>query len=134
MTQILLVLFSFLFLAGGAAFDIILTNRGIKAGAGVEGNSWIVRLFGTRPYLIDLWLYEVVIWLLMAAPLFAWNNPALVGGSIGMFLAFGGKHIQGGLKWRLLLSGKPLPLKSSLTAWQKFVGWFGYTNEPKGGL
>lgn len=134
MTQVLLVLFAFLFLLITTAFDVLLTNRGIKAGVGVEGNSWIVRLFGDKPKLFDVALYEAVRCLMIAALLFAWDNPALFGACIGTCIAAGGKHIQGALKWRLLLSGKPLPVKSSLTAWEKFLGWFGYTSEPKGGL
>lgn len=123
-----LIIFSLvlLFALAGAAYDIALTHVGIVKGVAVEGNSWITKLFGVKPSLLQLCLYEIGKMALAVAPALGWDNLALVGGSIGILLAVGGKHIMGGLKWRLLLQGKPLPTKSSLTAFQKFLGWFGY--------
>lgn len=126
MTQIIVFAIALSWLIGAAAFDITMTRRGIVKKLAVEGNSWIVGLFGNTPSTFDLYLYDGVIWCLMVAPAIVWGNPAAFGVSVGSMFAFGGGHILGGLKWRLLLQGKPLPTKSTLTAWQKFLGWFGY--------
>lgn len=126
MIQLMIFFAALAFCIAGASFDIIMTNRGLRANLAVEGNGWIVKLFGNKPSLLQLCLYEVGKVGMICAPTLGWNNPALVGGSIGGLLAVGGLHIIGALKWRLLLSGKTLPTKASLTAFQKFLGWFGY--------
>lgn len=129
MISLIIFLLALVFLVVCASFDIINTHRGLIRGLAVEGNSWIVAIFGNKPSLLALYVFDVVIWVLMAVPGVLglhFENYALLGASIGAFLAFGGHHIQGGLKWGLLLQGKPLPTTNSMTAWQKFVGWLSY--------
>jgi hypothetical protein len=90
-----------------ASYDIVLTNRGIQKGVAVEGNSWIDFIFGTnKPRLFDLILFETVIDLLMSGPAiygFIGHNPILVCVTLGMFVAWIARHIQGGLAWAKLL-------------------------------
>lgn len=127
--SLLLVLIAFAFMVVCAVFDITNTHRGLVKGLAVESNAFVVMLFGNKPSLFGLYFCDAVLWSLFAAfgaLGIVYNNAALVGMSIGGSLACGGKHIMGGLKWRLLLQGKPLPTKSTMTAFQKFCGWFSY--------
>jgi hypothetical protein len=102
------------------------THAGITKGVGVEGNKLIVALFGQKPSLAQLDIYNISTMLIynsiVLAGILLHNNPALLGLGFGALLADGGLHLVGLHNWKYLIAGgNPNP---NQTAWQKFLGWF----------
>ena len=112
----------------GLCFDSYETNRGIKAGIGVEGNSWITFFYGNKPKLWQLLSVDVPIRVALAALAFI-PSPmyphAMVACASGALAVAGLKNIQGAREWLWMFKnpGKKLPLMGS--AWQQFIGFWG---------
>lgn len=104
-------------------YDVVLTERGIKAGVAVEGFTWLV---GQKPTAVALYLRDSIFNALFAAlPLVFYKvNPAVAYGSITGLVVITIKHVLGGRAWaNLLAGGKPADPTKPLSAWQKFLGF-----------
>ena len=103
-------------------YDVVMTEKGIRAGVGVEGNTWLV---GTKPTALKLYLRDSLVLAMTVAPsIFAAliGRPELFYGFlIGPFV-FGVKHIQGGRQWRWALNNPTKKLPEPGSAWQQFLG------------
>jgi len=109
--EILTVLFvtSLLFLIGAATFDFTETERGLAAKVALEGNTWMTGLFGPTPSLLDYFSVDFAIWACLSVPaIFGWVVlwPLGLYLSIGTFIGYGVKHLQGGFAWKALLKTK----------------------------
>lgn len=103
-------------------YDVIKTEKGIKAGLGVEAFDWLV---GPKPSALALYLRDFPILMIVAAPalVFSFVNMPLAWGALAGPLAAAARHIQGGRSWaKVIASGKPFDPNSGpgLSAWQKF--------------
>ena|ERR1035437_9784634 len=111
-------------------FDSYYTNKGIKAGVAVEGNSMIVYFFNNKPKFWQLWAVDGTLRLaifaaarFLPAPTdypFTW-----VALGLGALIAAGFKNIQGGRQWLWMFKnpGKKIPLMNTL--WSKIMGFWG---------
>lgn len=101
------------FILGSAAFceaagiyDVVMTEKGLKAKVAVEGNTWLV---GTNPTAVALYLRDNLTLALTLAPslvaLVAHNTGFAIGGCAGP-VVYGVKHILGGRSWAKLLKAK----------------------------
>ena len=113
MTLLLLVI-ALLFYFGCDIYDVRMTEKGIKAGVAIEGNTF---LLGTdKPTALAEYLRDTVELLIAVGPaivFLALRKPELKPlfyGALAGPVALGGKHILGGLAWKKLLEGqKPTP-------------------------
>lgn len=101
-------------------YDVVLTEKGIKAGVAVEGNTFLV---GQKPSAVALYLRDSLVTGIATTPcilaLVYGNKPLFYGFLVAPVVA-GVKHIRGGRAWRNLLNGgKPVP--PATTAWGKFL-------------
>lgn len=84
-------------------YDVSMTEKGLKAGVAVEGDTWLV---GKTPSTLALYLRDSLVLVLCAAPSIAFylahNTPLAWGAAIGP-VPYGIHHIQGGLAWAKLL-------------------------------
>ena len=84
-------------------YDVIMTEKGLKAGVAVEGNTWLV---GSKPSATALYLRDSLVNLLATAPslvsLVLGSTPAAYGFLICPAIS-GIKHVLGGLAWNKLL-------------------------------
>ena len=118
--------------------DARITNKGIKAGIGVEGNGLLVKLAGTdKPSLTKLVVYNVgklAVWMSIGL-VFAYHFPSTTATSpvyLGkvfcpLFAAIdAAKHYQGFRQWAWMFRnpGKRVEDQEN-TAWQKFIGFWG---------
>jgi hypothetical protein len=87
----------------GQIYDMILTERGLKAGVAIEANDWLV---GKHPTAKALYLRDVTILTISTLPsvlaLVFGSAPLALGFSV-VPIVFGVKHILGGLAWARLL-------------------------------
>lgn len=92
-------------LEAGTEVDVRLTDKGIKAGVSVEGNTLIVKMFGDKPSLHESYLGAWVCNAIAIAPAVVgfFISPALFWAGIGGIVVFAGKHVWAGLCWRTLL-------------------------------
>lgn len=118
--------------------DARITDKGIKAGIGVEGNELIGKVFGTnKPSLKQLVGYNVgkmALWMGIAA-IFAYHFPATSATSpvylgrvmMPVFAAVdAAKHYQGFRQWAWMFRNPGKRIEDiSQTAWQKFIGFWG---------
>lgn len=104
--------------AAGTIYDVVLTERGIKAGVGVEANDSNPKPSAKHLYLKNFaWLVGVSIPAGLVALV---NTPAALGLLVAPVVG-GVKHYLGGREWqRLLDGGKPADPNAPQTAWQKF--------------
>jgi hypothetical protein len=87
----------------GNAYDIYMTEKGIKAGVGVEGNDWIV---GDKPSALALYLRDGLVNLpFIALPLVSHvlGNDPLAYGTLAGLAVIAIKHAMGGRAWVKLL-------------------------------
>ena len=87
----------------GNAYDIYMTEKGIKAGVGVEGNDWIV---GDKPSALALYLRDGLVNLpFIALPLVSHvlGNDPLAYGTLAGLAVIAIKHVMGGRAWVKLL-------------------------------
>ncbi len=121
---------AFIWALAWLGFDSYNTNKGIKAGVAVEGNSWITVFWGVHPTLWQLWSIDgsIRLAILLAAlfvPSSAQYPHAFQAMGIGAFVAAGFKNWQGGREWKWMFShpGQKLPTMNS--AWAQFMGFWG---------
>ena len=114
------------------AYDVVKTEQGLKKGVAVEAFTFLV---GPKPSAVALYLRDQILLAGCAAPAIILalmhNTPLAYGACVGL-LAYGLKHIQGGLKWAFLIKGGkldwdgfPIPADGkavSHSAWAKFIG------------
>lgn len=109
----------------GDIYDVILTEKGLKAGVAAEGNQWLSSIVGTKPSAVGLYFRDSIVLALCVAPTAlcatVFHNLPLAYGALAGPVAYGAKHVLGGLQWRTLLNGGKLPTVQ--TAWQKFLNW-----------
>ena len=87
----------------GNAYDIYTTEKGLKAGVGVEGNDWLV---GPKPSALALYLRDGLINLpFIALPLISHilGNDPVAYGSLAGLAVIAIKHVMGGRAWTKLL-------------------------------
>lgn len=86
--------------------DVRYTSRGIAKKLAIEGNSWIVGMFGNKPSAVQLYLSNALFSSPMVASgiygLLLDRNAALLGLSIGTMTAYSLKHIHGARSWAKL--------------------------------
>lgn len=112
------------FAVAGDIYDVTLTEKGIKAGVAVEGNTFLVK--NNKPTAVALYLRDSLVTGLATAPsiiALAYGNKALFYGFLVGPIVSGVKHVGGGLAWRKLLNGGKLDPNAGQTAWQKFWQW-----------
>jgi len=88
-------------------YDVSETEKGIKAGVAVEGNTWLI---GTdKPTAGQLYKRDLlVIGLTAAPPTFAYifRGPTWFYAGLSGPVVMGFKHISGGNQWKRLLEGQ----------------------------
>ncbi|MGO8797113.1 MAG: hypothetical protein ACLQLC_20025 [Candidatus Sulfotelmatobacter sp.] len=88
-------------------YDISETEKGIKAGVAVEGNTWFI---GTdKPTAGQLYKRDLLVIGVTATPsvlAHIFRAPALFYGGLSMPVVMGMKHISGGNQWKRLLEGQ----------------------------
>ena len=88
------------------SYDIHETEKGLKAGVALEGNTWLV---GSRPSAKALWgqsSLELGLTMAPAVLSYVFRQTALYYGTAGAPVILAIKHIQGGNQWKALLAGK----------------------------
>ena len=109
----------------GDVYDVIMTEKGLKAGVAAEGNQWLSSIVGTKPSAIGLYFRDSIVLALCVAPTAlcatVFHNLPLAYGALISPVVYGVRHVQGGLQWRTLLNGGKLTQPT--TAWQKFLNW-----------
>jgi hypothetical protein len=117
--ELLIFIAALAFYVGCDIYDVVLTEKGIKAGVAVEGNTFLV---GEKPSAVALYLRDAFVTGLVTAPcaiaLAVHNAPFFWGGLVAPIIC-GVKHVIGGRNWSILLAGGKLPVAQS--AWQKFL-------------
>ena len=107
----------------GDVYDVIMTEKGLKAGVAVEGDTWLIS--SDKPSALALYLRDSIVLAFCVAPTAlcatVFHNIPLAYGALISPVVYGVKHVQGGLQWRTLLNGGKLPTVQ--TAWQKFLNW-----------
>ena len=114
-------LFAIAFYVGCDLYDVILTEKGIKAGVAVEGNTFLV---GQKPSAVALYLRDALLAGLATTPCaiaLAVGNTPLFWGFLAAPVVVGVKHILGGKQWRFLLNGGKVDPTKPLSAWDKFI-------------
>ena len=130
-----------LVIAGLSGLDIVMgwmdariTNKGIKAGIGVEANEIITTLYRTnKPSLTQLVIFNtlqmgVFLGLGIAAVHFGTENVPYIGyGALPAVLAVdAAKHYQGFREWAWMFRNPGKRIEDiPMTAWQKFIGFWG---------
>lgn len=88
-------------------YDVRETEKGLKAGVAVEGNTWLV---GSKPKAGPLYRRDLLVIGLTTMPSViayaAHHMEFFYAGLVGPVI-IGAKHINGGNQWKDLLSGKP---------------------------
>lgn len=101
MVYFLLVLSGILLISTG--MDLSITIRGLKAGAALEGNPIIYRIWGGRPSVTVLYGFWIFVDVLLLAALFLLHLPVLLGLSIGAVIGSSVAHVYGWSAWQKLL-------------------------------
>ncbi len=107
-------------LAGTTVYDVLMTEKGLKAGVAVEGNTWLV---GSKPTAITLYLRDSLTAVLATAPsivTYAMGSTAGAYGLLIMPVVYAVKHVLGGRQWAKLLAGGKLSTAPE-SAWKKFL-------------
>lgn len=110
--------------------DMHITNKGLRAGIAVEGNSLIVFFARTdKPALWQLIAVDGTLRLLMLAFSFI-PGPTrypltFCAMGIGMFVVAGFKNLQGYRQWSWMFSHKGERLPQQNSAWAQFMGFWG---------
>jgi len=99
-----------LFLAAAVAFELLAahydiseTEKGLKAGVAVEGNTFLV---GQHPSAAALWGRDALMLGITATPstlAYIFRNQPFYYGGLAALIVLGAKHIQGGDEWKSLL-------------------------------
>ncbi len=105
-------------------YDVILTEKGLKAGVAVEGNSFLLGETNTKPTALQLYRRDAIVIAMASAPALAvylMGAPDVAYGFLAGPVVAAIKHIQGGRAWAKLLAGGKLSTAPK-SAWQKFWG------------
>jgi hypothetical protein len=107
-------------LAGAVAFevaanhyDVSETEKGLKAGVAIEGNTWLV---GRRPSAGPLYARDLLTDGILITPSvvgYIFRKMEFFYSGLSGPVVMGCKHISGGNKWKALLAGHP-PIGSEL--------------------
>jgi len=97
------------FAVAADVYDVRQTEKGLKAGVSVEGNTWLVP--SARPTTGQLYRRDLFVIGLSASPsvatwIFRRRRPELFFAGLGAPATAGLKHIQDGKAWGKLLSQK----------------------------
>jgi hypothetical protein len=87
-------------------YDIAQTERGLRAGVAVEGNTWLA---SSHPTAGQLYRRDLLVIGLTATPstlAYIFRSKAFFYGGLGTPIIIGIKHIQGGRQWGKLLAGQ----------------------------
>jgi hypothetical protein len=89
-----------------AVLDIVYTEKGIKAGVGVEGNK-IVAFFSrtVKPGALFLYLWNFGFIGAVSMAVLS-RNPGVLGMAAGVLIVDAVKHVLGARRWKALLSKK----------------------------
>lgn len=113
---------------GCLLYDATETQKGIKAGVGTEGNSWITVFYGVKPTLLECLSIDVPIRVGLAALAFI-PTPAYphacIGLAVGALVVAGVKNIQGARQWKWCLANPTKKMPVMNTVWQQIVGFWG---------
>jgi hypothetical protein len=91
------------FYVGCDLYDVILTEKGIRAGVAVEGNTFLV---GSKPSAVALYLRDILVAGIATVPCvlaLSFHNLPIFWGCLVAPVVAGVKHILGGLAWAKLL-------------------------------
>jgi hypothetical protein len=101
-------------LAGAVAFEVVAnhydvseTEKGLKAGVAVEGNTWLV---GSKPTAGQLYARDLLTVGILVTPsvvAYIFRRTELFYGGLAGPVVMGCKHISGGNQWKALLAGHP---------------------------
>jgi hypothetical protein len=118
-----------------SCYDANVTEKGIKAGIGVEANSTIDFIARTnKPSLFYLYLYNLGRIALASglAVFFKYHFPgtnlcyAAQGGIFGVLVAFALGHVEGYRQWQWMFEHPGKRIEDiPMNAWQKFIGFWG---------
>lgn len=100
---ILFLTLALIIAVAGDVYDVIMTEKGLKAGVAVEGNDFLV---DSKPSALALYLRDSVILAFCLVPTVlsaAFGNMPVAYGSLIAPVVYGIQHILGGLQWRALL-------------------------------
>src|SRR5208282_2033113 len=101
---ILLLIISVVFCVVCGVYDVMMTQKGLKAGVAVESNTWLI---GDKPSAKALYLRDALLLLFCITPAlffaFVFHNVPLQYAGLVSPVVYGVKHILGGLAWRALL-------------------------------
>ena len=89
-------------------WDVRETEKGLRAGVAVEGNTWLV---GSKPKAGALYGRDLLVIGLTASPAvvaYIFRKPEFFFGALAGPIVIGCKHIHGGDQWRDLLAGHPV--------------------------
>jgi hypothetical protein len=88
-------------------YDVTETEKGLKAGVAVEGNTWLV---GSKPKAGALYGRDLLVIGFTASPsvlAYVFRKPEFFFAGLGGPIVIGCKHIHGGNQWKALLAGQP---------------------------
>ena len=89
-------------LVGTDVYDVVMTEKGLKAGVAVESFTWLV---GSKPTAVALYLRDSLCMAMAAAPsiiAYAMGSTAAAYGMLAAPAVYAVKHVLGGLAWRKL--------------------------------
>ena len=106
-------------------FDSYNTNKGIKAGIAVEGNTMIIFFWGSKPKFWQLWSVDGALRLaiFLAALLVPLSAAPLLG--TGALAVWGFKNLQGGRQWQWMFKNPGKRIPEMTTVWGKIMGFWG---------
>lgn len=128
--MLITLILAFIWALAWLYFDSYYTNKGIKAGFGVEGNGMITTFWGPKPKFWQLWSVDgtLRVAIFLAAqfvPSSAAYPHALQSMGIGALVACGFKNWQGGRQWKWLFANKGKTIPQMNTFWSKILGFWG---------
>jgi hypothetical protein len=119
---------SFAWALGCLFYDATETQKGIKAGVGVEGNSWITCFYGVKPTLLQCLSIDVPLRTAMAALAFIPSSMyphVMIGPAVAALSVAGVKNIQGARQWKWCLANPTKTMPVMNTVWQQIIGFWG---------
>jgi len=120
--QILIFVLALCFELVCSIYDATMTEKGLRAGVGIEANAW---LLGAKPKALRLYLKDLLFLSLVTAPSViaaAFGMPELFYGFLIGPVFLGLKHVQGGRQWRWMLLNPTKKLPEPGSVWQQFLG------------
>jgi hypothetical protein len=109
-------------LATAATVDALFTERGIEAGVGVEGNPIIVGIFGNKPKLWQLLLFNFSYIFGLGAIVARWPSVTSEAFMATLSVPAALLHVREAYLWHRLLHGEGLPKATNILT--KFLWGF----------